>query len=73
MDALVAYDGLLLRVGLYLLVFWPTVGHYVYRDRDAEGRGRPSPGLTGLVYGSLGLLGLALSLPRRDRRESMDR
>jgi len=32
MDILTAYNGALLRIGLYLLIFWPTVGYYVYRD-----------------------------------------
>jgi len=37
MDLLTAYNGALLRIGLYLLIFWPTVGYYVYQDTKSEG------------------------------------
>lgn len=31
MNILTAYNGALLRVGFYLLIFWPTVEYYVYQ------------------------------------------
>ncbi|MFB6107292.1 MAG: hypothetical protein ABEJ82_00420 [Haloplanus sp.] len=60
-----AYNGLLVRVGLYLLVFWPTVGYYVYTD--SEKREFSHPQLRGIVFGFLGILGLLVhrSLVRR--------
>jgi hypothetical protein len=67
MDLLTAFDGLLLRVGLYLLIFWPTVGYYV--AQDARKRGRSSPRLRGLAYGFFGVLGLVVYLARRERGE----
>jgi len=65
MGVLTAYSGLLIRVGLYLLVFWPTVGYYVYSD--AKKQNLSNPQLRGLVLGVLGLAGLLvhLSLVRR--------
>jgi hypothetical protein len=60
MGLLIAYNGLLVRVGLYLLIFWPTVGYYVYSD--SEKRGFSSPRLRGVVFGFLGLLGLLVHL-----------
>lgn len=65
MDWLTAFDGVLPRFGLYLLVFWPTVGYYVYRD--AERRGLSSPGARGLGYGFLGVLGLVVYLTQKAR------
>ncbi len=56
MDILSTYNGALLRVGLYLLIFWPTVGYYVYQD--SKKRNRSSPHIRGVVYGFFGLLGL---------------
>lgn len=58
-----ATDGALIRLGLYLLVFWPTVGYYVYRDSKERGAGRPR--LRGLAYGVFGIAGLAAYLARR--------
>lgn len=66
MDWLTAYNGLLVRVGLYLLVFWPTVGYYVYRD--ATKRDLSSPKLRGVAYGFLGALGLLIYLSQKGRR-----
>jgi hypothetical protein len=60
MSLLTAYDGLLVRVGLYLLVFWPIVGYYVYSD--SEKRGFSNPQLRGVVLGLLGVLGLLIHL-----------
>jgi hypothetical protein len=60
MSLLTAYNGLLIRVGLYLLVFWPTVGYYVYTD--ANQRGLTRPGIRGVVLGFLGILGLLIHL-----------
>lgn len=60
MSLLTAYNGVLIRVGLYLLVFWPTVGYYVYSD--SEKRGFSNPQLRGVVLGFLGILGLLVHL-----------
>lgn len=65
MSLVTAYDGLLVRVGLYLLVFWPPVGYYVYSD--SKKRGVSSPRLRGVVLGFLGLPGLLLHLSLTDR------
>ena len=60
MSLLTAYNGLLVRVGLYLLIFWPTVGYYVYSD--SEKRGFSNSQLRGVVLGFLGILGLLVHL-----------
>jgi hypothetical protein len=60
MSLLTAYSGLLVRVGLSLLVFWPTVGYYVYSD--SEKREFSNPQLRGVVLGFLGVLGLLVHL-----------
>jgi len=57
-ELLTAYDGLVVRVGLYLAVFWPTVGYYVY-DRSKK-HGLPNPRLRGVIYGFFGILGLVV-------------
>ena len=56
MNLLTAYNGVLVRVGLYVLIFWPTVGYYVYSD--SKKRGVSKPGLWGIVLGFFGVLGL---------------
>ena len=68
MDWLTAYNGLLVRMGLYLLIFWPTVGYYVYRD--SVKRGLSSPQLRGVTYGFLGVPGLLVYLYRKTRAET---
>ena len=60
MSLLTAYSGLLIRMGLYLLIFWPTVGSYVYSD--SEKKELSNPRLRGLVLGFLGILGLLIHL-----------
>lgn len=65
MDILTAYNGLLLRMGLYLLIFWPTVGYYVYQDSNK--RGCSSPFIRGLTYGFFGILGLFVYFARKSR------
>jgi hypothetical protein len=60
MSLLTAYSGLLIRMGLYLFVFWPTVGYYVYSD--SEKKELSNPRLRGLVLGFLGILGLLIHL-----------
>ena len=67
MSLLTAYDGLLIRVGLYLLVFWPTVGYYVYSD--SEKREFSSPRVRGVVFGFFGILGLLVHLSIIRRRD----
>lgn len=71
MDILTAYNGALLRIGLYLLIFWPTVGYYVYRD--SKRREYSSPRVRGFAYGFFGLLGLVMYISRRSRSERSDR
>lgn len=68
MDWLTPYTGLLVRAGLYLLVFWPTVGYYIYRD--ATERNLPSPKIRGVAYGVLGILGSAIYLSQKARGET---
>lgn len=60
MSLLTAYNGVLVRVGLYLLIFWPTVGYYVYND--SQNRGLSNPHLRGVALGFLGILGLVIHL-----------
>ncbi|ELZ56211.1 MULTISPECIES: hypothetical protein [Halorubrum] len=67
MSLLTAYNAVLLRVGLYLLVFWPTIGYYVYSD--SEKRGFSSPRLRGVVLGFLGIPGLLVHLSLVRRRD----
>ncbi|MDZ7687204.1 MAG: hypothetical protein U5J64_00525 [Halobacteriales archaeon] len=64
-ELLTAYDGLLVRAGLYLVVFWPTVGYYVYDD--SKKRGLRNPSLRGVFYGFFGLLGLVVYMVRKGR------
>ena len=66
MSLLTAYSGLLIRMGLYLLIFWPTVGYYVYSD--SEKKELSNPRLRGLVLGLLGILGLLIHLGLVQRR-----
>lgn len=68
MDWFTAYNGLLVRVGLYLLIFWPTVGYYVYRD--ATKRNLASPKLRGVAYGFLGILGLLVYMSQKARAKA---
>jgi hypothetical protein len=49
-----------MRMGLYLLIFWPTVGYYVYSD--SEKKELSNPRLRGLVLGFLRILGLLIHL-----------
>jgi len=67
MSLLTAYSGLLVRMGLYLLIFWPTVGYYVYSD--SEKKELSSPRLRGLILGFLGIIGLLIHLALVQRRE----
>lgn len=57
--------GLLVRVALYWLVFWPTVGYYVYTD--AGRRELPRQRLLAVGFGALGVVGLIGYLWWRDR------
>ncbi|OAQ52580.1 hypothetical protein HTG_13225 [Natrinema mahii] len=65
MEWLSAYNGVLIRVGLYLLIFWPTVGYYVYED--SKKRGFFSPKIRGIAYWFLGVLGLFIYLSQKAR------
>ena len=52
----------------YLLVFWPTVGYYVYDD--SRRRGHAHPVARGVAFGFLGVVGVFVHL--RTRRERPD-
>ena len=69
-DILTAYNGALLRVGLYLLIFWPTVGYYVYRD--SKNRNLSLPHVRGFIYGFFGVLGLISYILRKSRSNPSD-
>jgi hypothetical protein len=62
-DLLTAYNGALVRIGLYILIFWPTVGYYVYQDSIK--RGYSLPRLRAVLLGILGILGLLIHLGMR--------
>ncbi|WP_458188741.1 hypothetical protein [Haladaptatus sp. NG-WS-4] len=64
MDVLGASDGAVVRLVLYLLVFWPTAGYYVYRESTR--REQSAPLVRALVVGFFGIAGLAAYLYRRD-------
>lgn len=68
MEVLTAYSDLLVRVGLYLVIFWPTVGYYIYRD--ATNREISSPAIRGLAYGFFGILGLFVYLYQKTQSET---
>jgi len=68
MDWLTAYNGLLVRVGLYLLIFWPTIGYYIYRD--ATKRNLSSPKIRGIAYGISGIIGLVIYVSQKERAEA---
>ena len=61
---LTACNGLLVCIGLYLLLFWLTVGYYVYSD--SEKREFSNPQLRGVVLGILGLLVNLYIVQRQD-------
>ncbi|RNJ27153.1 hypothetical protein Nmn1133_11030 [Halosegnis longus] len=67
MCLLTAYNSLLVRVGLYLFIFWPTVGYYVYFD--SKRREISSPRLRGVIFGFLGILGLFIHLYLAQRQD----
>jgi len=58
MDIAGLLSGPFVRVVLYLLIFWPTVGYYVYRD--TKRRETSSPRLKGAVYGFFGIAGVLI-------------
>ena len=60
MEFVSAYNGALIRYGLYLLIFWPTVGYHVCMD--SKDQGLSNPRIRGLVLGFLGIPGLLLHL-----------
>lgn len=68
MDIFTAYGGLLVRFGIYQLIFWPVVGYYV--ARDATRRERPFPRLRGVVYGFFGIPGLLVYMAQRTRADA---
>jgi len=68
MEWVTAYNGVLVRVGLYLLVFWPTVGYYVYRH--ATKHDLSSPILRGVAYGVFGVVGLVVYVTRNAGSET---
>ena len=60
MEFVSAYNGVLTRYGLYLLIFWPTIGYHVYTE--SKNRGLSKPRTRGLVLGFLGVPGLLIHL-----------
>ena len=68
MDLLTTYSGLFLRVGLYPLIFWPTVGYYVYHD--SKQRGIASPRLRGIFNGFFRIAGIAVYLVQKERAKT---
>ena len=70
MDLLAWGNGLIIRLGLYLLIFWPTVGYYVYTDLQKRDANRSV--LKSLGYGFFGILGLFVYLAKRDRARTAD-
>ena len=69
-DIFTTYNGVLLRIGLYQLIFWPTVGYYV--SRDSKNRNLSLPHIRGFIYGFFGLLGLILYIWRKNRCNPSD-
>ncbi|MCX2818682.1 hypothetical protein EGH25_04870 [Haladaptatus sp. F3-133] len=67
-ELLTAYNGLVVRVALYVLVLGPPVGYYVYDDSKKRGLSRPR--LRGFAYGVLGILGLFVYMARKARSGS---
>lgn len=63
MSALTPVDGLLIRVALYLAVFWPTVGYYVYVDSSRRELSRPRA--RAVALGALGVVGVLVHLGTR--------
>jgi hypothetical protein len=63
-----AGNGALLRIGLYLLLFWPTVGFYVYRDAKRRAVSRPLA--RGVGFGLFGIAGLLAYEARKTTDES---
>ena len=69
MIALTPLNGILIRMGLYLLIFWPIVGYYVYVKSKEQNLSNPR--VRGVVLGFFGILGLVIHLwLSRERRES---
>lgn len=62
------YDILLIHIGVYLLLFWPTVGYYVYSDSRKQGINHTKS--RGFLLGFLGIIGLLIHIgAMRDRVE----
>lgn len=56
-------DPAVVRLLGYLLVFWPTVGYYVYDDSRRRGHTRPLA--RGVLIGFLGVVGVFVHLSTR--------
>ena len=69
-DPITAFDGALLRVGLYVLLFGPVVGGYVYWDATRRGLSRPR--LRAVAYGPLGVPGALLYELRKGNAAGSD-
>ena len=67
MDLISAYNGVFIRLGLYILIFWPIVGYYVYVK--SKERGLTNPKMRGIVLGFLGIPGLLIHLWTIQSRE----
>ncbi|PSP72565.1 hypothetical protein BRC86_12150 [Halobacteriales archaeon QS_3_64_16] len=55
-------------MGLYVLLFWPTVGFYVYRDAKRRAVSRPLA--RGVGFGLFGIAGLLAHEARKTTDES---
>jgi len=67
MDPISAYNGAFIRLGLYVLIFWPIVGYYVYVKSKEQGLSNPK--VRGIVLGFLGIPGLLIHLWNIQSRE----
>jgi hypothetical protein len=67
MDPLSAFNGVFIRFGLYILIFWPIVGYYVYVKSKEQGLSNPKK--RGIVLGFLGIPGLLIHLWNIQSRE----
>lgn len=69
MDLLTVGNGLIVRLGLYLLIFWPTVGYYIFTDLQQRDANRPV--LKSIGYGFFGILGLFAYLAKQERAKAI--
>jgi hypothetical protein len=67
MDPISAYNGVFIRLGLYILIFWPIVGYYIYvKSKERE---LSNPKMRAIALGFLGIPGLLIHLWNIQSRE----